>query len=186
MKHIFLSSLMLYTLNMQAQDKQAISKEDPLLLKPQTTAATMKERIVVFPYTAAHASIFPQSKPANLLRHEWNEVEDLLIDAVFQYNLKTKNWYQPPGQKIPASNAPLSLFSVQLHRYNRQYITATNDKGEKLVWVNCLHERVNNQWRKKIVRLNEDNMNQFELKINLSQRRWSDFKINGKILQPEE
>ena len=63
--------------------------------------------------------------------------------------------------------------------YKRQYIPFIEKDGKKKVWVNCFCDNDNNDWEKSIVLTEDGGDCFFNLVINLANKTYSDFEVNG-------
>jgi hypothetical protein len=70
---------------------------------------------------------------------------------------------------------------IDFAKYKRQYIAFTNQKGERVVWVNCFCETFDDDidWTKHYLLVEDGGNCFFNLEINLSQNNYYDFMVNG-------
>jgi hypothetical protein len=71
---------------------------------------------------------------------------------------------------------------IDLKRYKRQYIGVTNEKGEKEVWINCFCIDPHNpkmNWKKEFVMVKGGGNCYFNLKVNLTTKKYYDFDTNS-------
>ena len=54
-----------------------------------------------------------------------------------------------------------------------------NNKGEKVIWINCFCNDCNKNWKKEIIIVKDGGDCYFNLKINLMTKKYYDFLING-------
>ncbi|AEV98146.1 hypothetical protein A4D02_33690 [Niastella koreensis] len=64
-------------------------------------------------------------------------------------------------------------------KYKRQYVAVTNDKGEKIVWVNCFCHVDGFDWKKSIVMVSDGGSCYFNVEINLTRGEYNGFWVNG-------
>lgn len=108
---------------------------------------------------------------ASLTQDEIENIDSLLIVAINNYN----NSLEPNRKKL----------SIDLSKYNyrKQLIAATNNKGEKEVYVNCFcdsfDEYWRNRWKIEIFIVADGGQCYFQFKINLTTTKIYDFGING-------
>ncbi len=109
--------------------------------------------------------IFDKSyKPAKLTLTDINEIVNLINTAVKKHNKTANKYFQienPSG-------------------YYKQFIAATNAKGEKEVWINCLCSIQNEpDWKSRIIGVEDGGSCYFQLKINLTKKIVYNFGVNG-------
>ncbi|MET0753072.1 MAG: hypothetical protein ABWZ66_06850 [Pyrinomonadaceae bacterium] len=120
------------------------------------------DNFVVLYYNPQNESwLFRNAKETALNEKEIAEIENLLKKAVDEYNAKQKE-----PQKI------------DLPKYKRQFVAVINNNGEKEVWANCFAGDFEN-WRKKIVMVDDGGKYFFNVKINLTKKIHYDFMVNG-------
>lgn len=106
--------------------------------------------------------------PTTLNQSDIKKIELLLTNCVDDYNKKLSDNHK-------------QYFSIDLikKRYKRQYVAVVNKKGEKLVWVNCLCQTHNDNWRTSIILVDDGGNCYFNLKINLTKEKCYDLMVNG-------
>ena len=111
---------------------------------------------------AARNRHFKNSKVADLDRVEIRLLFELLNEAVAEYNKKdTLNRIGP------------------LENYKFQFVAVVNEKNEKETWVNSFCSE-HDLWRKVIIGVKDGGSCYFNLKINLSQRKFYQMMVNGE------
>ncbi|HEY3251387.1 MAG TPA: hypothetical protein VGK25_09750 [Ignavibacteria bacterium] len=66
--------------------------------------------------------------------------------------------------------------------YNKQFIGAINDKGEKIIWVNCFCKSEANSfkdWKTRVVMVKDGGNCFFNLKVNVDKNEYYDIFVNG-------
>ena len=66
--------------------------------------------------------------------------------------------------------------------YYRQFVGAINEKGEKIIWVNCFCEKEINffkDWKTNIIMVADGGNCFFNLKINVDKNNYFDVMVNG-------
>jgi hypothetical protein len=112
----------------------------------------------------AQGWIFPaQSRPTNLTKSDFREVEMQLKLCIKEYN----NNFQRENE-----------FNINFNRNKYQLIVIVNNKGEKEVWVNAFCENME-YWKKTIVSVCDGGGCYFNLKINLTKKIYYDLSVNG-------
>lgn len=113
--------------------------------------------IAVIPYTGEWGTGGKNNTPASLTMDDMKKIEFLLQSCV-------------------SRNKDVDL---KREKYRRQYIAMTNDKGEKIVWINCFCGVDNDNWRNSIVMVHDGGSCYFNLKVNLTKGVYYDFWVNG-------
>lgn len=67
------------------------------------------------------------------------------------------------------------------NQYLKQCVVSYNEKGEKIIWVNCLKKKIGheNNWKNGILQILDGGDNYFNLKINMSTKTYSEMYVNG-------
>jgi len=107
--------------------------------------------------------IFKNVKAATLNKQEIIEIEKLTSSAVSKYKRETND----------------NMRNRNLSSYYRQYVAVINSHGEKEVWVNCFCAVDDNGWTNHIVQVDDGGSCYFNLKINLTRKKYSMFGTNG-------
>lgn len=123
--------------------------------------------IAVFPHSE-NQYIFENSNNYQLTNKDLKEIEVLLLKAIDEYNETHKNY-------LHRVNEPF----INLQNYKRQYIAVINSNNEKEVWINCVCNRNNANWKKYIIEVDDGGNCYFNLKINLTKKKFYDFMVNG-------
>lgn len=87
--------------------------------------------------------------------------------------------YAFDDQKRPTINR---VAGRTLDEYDRQFVFAENDKGEKYVWINCFtksQEPDFKNWKTSLVLVKDGGNNFFNVLINLSGNKYEKFDVNG-------
>jgi hypothetical protein len=121
---------------------------------------------VILPYepTADDGIIvaFREGIPAELTANELENIDALLHEAV-------TSW----GSDVN---------SIDLPKYNRQYITIINENKEKEVFINCFWSssiRESGYWKNNFVFVSDGGYHFFQVKINLTKQIITMFSVNG-------
>ncbi len=127
--------------------------------------------IVVFDHYK-HNKDYTDSTHISLNAREINEVDLILKKAVEDYNNHPERYFALRNHK------PVDL---KLEEYKRQYSLSINNKGEKEVWVSCVHNHFaqGDSWKRRIVIACGGGDNFFNVLINLSNHKFYDFRPNG-------
>ena len=87
--------------------------------------------------------------------------EKLLKKSVAKYN-KGNNWS-----------------SINLKKYNRQYVAGINPKSEKIIYINCYCEPNATNWREELSDIMDGGNCFFTLTINLTLQLAEELDVNG-------
>lgn len=121
---------------------------------------------------------FEDTTTATLDEEELKLVESFLIQSVNTYNSKQEKLFQKLTREEPKGNFSKQHFLIDLKTYKRQYVASINPQGEKIVWLNCFcHGEFD--WRTDIIQVKDGGKCFFRLKVNLSQKKYYDFSVNG-------
>ena len=116
---------------------------------------------------------------------------DELIKSILGDKLKYRN---PEPAEIPAAEKLLKecfdkdksgtvdhFLNRNLDEYNRQFIGATDDAGDRILYVNCFAKsgKDDDAWKNKLIVSTGGGNNFFNVKINITKSAYYDLKING-------
>ena len=118
----------------------------------------------IIPYTIADSGLFEKAKPATLTHLEIQEIETLTNKSIVKHNIKTTKWE-----------------TIGKIDYKVQLVPVINEKGEKEVWINCFCSDFGHDWRKDIMYVDDGGSCFFNLKINLSTKKYYDLSVNANI-----
>lgn len=135
--------------------------------------------IAIFDDISTNDFVFKDFKNADYKKEDLIKISTLLIKCLDVYNSKQRIEFQEISKKHPENIFDLNDFIIDLTRYKRQYIFVINNKGEKLVWVNCFCDSLSMDWKKQIIDVEDGGICFFRLKINLSKMNYYDFIVNG-------
>ena len=125
---------------------------------------------VVLKYNPEWYWIFEGVTSSNLSKKELNEIETILQDAITSHNLR-----------YDVGSNDYKHWALELDRYKRQYVPVINQKGEKVIWINffCDDYFYKLNWREEIPIVADGGNCYFNIKINLTTKKYSDLQING-------
>jgi hypothetical protein len=145
---------------------------------PTKPANTVQEKlnydtskITIIPFENNAYLLFDTSNysPSTLTQEDILDIEYLFNECVNEYN-----------SKLSGEEAKQFLYiDLDKRKYKRQYICATNNRGEKTVYVNCFCDYYGNNWKTQIVRVFDWGSCAFQLRINLTHKEYSEFNVNG-------
>ena len=113
-----------------------------------------------------------------LNRNDLFVIDKLVHDAVNFHNDKQKTIHNSWLKKLLGKNVYKEYFFINLPKYRRQYFCSLNDKGEKIVWVNCFCES-KDYWKTSEVFVFDGGNCYFHMMINISTGQVSEFGTNG-------
>jgi len=135
--------------------------------------------IAIIPFDATYSWLFEKAQPTDLNMEELKLIEKIVMDCVSKYNPEQKKQFEEISNKHPNENFRLNDFVIELNRYKRQYIPVINDKGEKEIWINCFCDTWNTDWKKEIIEVMDGGNCYFQMRINLTEKKYFDFMVNG-------
>lgn len=113
--------------------------------------------------------IFKDVTPSNLSNKELVQVEEILQSAIVKHN----NHYVNDSDGF-------NKWGLELKNYKRQYVPVINQNGEKVIWINFFcQDFKHSDWRKEILIVDDGGNCYFNIKINLTTKKYSDLQING-------
>lgn len=135
--------------------------------------------IAIIPLDTTNNWLFENVEATNLSDNELQQVEKLLVDCISNYNLEQEKQFEESVKTNPDYGFDKQDFIITLERYKRQYIAMLNEKGEKVVWINCVCGSSNDSWKKSIIMVLDGGNCYFNLKINLTTKEYFEFMVNG-------
>jgi hypothetical protein len=125
--------------------------------------------IAVIPFNQNSSSVFDKdSKPSTLAEDDFKNLDSLLASCITAYNNSLDELRK--HQRIDLTKT----------RYYKQLIVVINKNGEKEVWLNCLcNTRGGDAWRTKIIMVDDGGNCYFNLRINLTTKKYYNLMVNG-------
>ena len=145
-------------------------KDNDQLAKPSLTSADTSV-IAVLPFDTTQTWIFKRCKQENLSTSDFEMIDSLLMRCVDTYNKQQELRYK--------ENKPIKNYLLDLQKEKRQYIAVLNEKGEREVWVNCFCRTWDRNWKKEIIMVEDGGVCYFNLKINLTAKKYYELMVNG-------
>ncbi|UOQ96128.1 hypothetical protein MUN81_12775 [Hymenobacter sp. 5317J-9] len=68
----------------------------------------------------------------------------------------------------------------KLKVYKRQYVCVIDQKGDKLVWVNCFCQAYDNEWRTKLFLVDDGGNCYYSFIVNLTTGKYYNLLVNGE------
>jgi hypothetical protein len=135
---------------------------------------------VIIPYIKEDNYIFNEGIPVDLTKDDITNIENILQIIIDEYNEKRK-----------INPHPISWMNkeLDLSQYLRQYVPVLNKNGEKEVFVNCIsfnafntfNSNIKEIWNTELILTMDGGSAFFSIKINLNNKTYSDFFINGHL-----
>lgn len=143
-----------------------------------TTLQYDKEIIAIF--DNSKSDLLKNTKKAQLNSNDIIEIDKILKASILQYNVNEEKRLPELQAKYPEEKIDKSWVDIEIEKYKRQYIPYINNKGEKEVWIYCtINRRVHSTWKKEILFAAGGGNYYFEVTVNLSNKTYRDFSING-------
>ena len=134
---------------------------------------------VVLPFSELPVRYRLQSEPRLWNSDDFDEAEILIEKAVSVFNEKRSEDFITFMAENPASNWAQTDLFIELERYYRQYISFSNEKSDRCVWVNCFCRPVGD-WKTHRVRVENGGVCFFSIGLNLDTGKRFDFLVNEK------
>jgi hypothetical protein len=166
---------MIFCLTTLAQTNKNIGKR-------QTDNSNLKidtSKIAIIPFDTVQNWIFKKALPADLTSDDLLAIETLFTNCIDEYNVEKEKEYLKMKEKQPRSKLSKDFYVIDAKRHKRQYIAVINDKGEKEVWINCFCNSWDRNWRKEIIGVEDGGNCFFNLKINLTLKKYYELMVNG-------
>lgn len=135
--------------------------------EPGSTKLNLKDNQTVIPASAkmefAFGRNYKQYEPS---QEDIDLAEKLLKEC---YTKEVSGTYNP-------------FFGRKLEQYNRQFVPAEMEGGDKLIWINCFiyaDAEVQKRWKTDIIYVADGGNAFFNLKINLTRSTYYDLMVNG-------
>ena len=134
--------------------------------------------IAILPYDSIQPWTFKNRRQAELNRKDFKTIEGILNECIDNYNPEKERQFNEINAKHPEYKLRKDNFIIELKNYKRQYIVATNLKGEKEIWINCFCN-TNLNWKKDLVVVKDGGNCYFNLIINLTTGKYYNLSVNG-------
>lgn len=123
--------------------------------------------------------VFDDAKPIKLSPKNLEDIEILLADCIRSYNLEKEEAMKDANSITPKSGVVPNNDIIVLAEYYRQYVAVTNKEGEIEVWINCLCDVSNSDWKDEVMIVFDGGKCYFSLKINLTKHEYYALMVNG-------
>jgi len=129
---------------------------------------TDEYEIAIFPENSKE--IFSGGKRFTPSKEEISAAEKALKSQLKELN----------SDKLNQSDTP--VIDKNLKKYRRQYFGYTNDKGEKILFINCFWRKEKDEsslWLKEQIRVMDGGSNYWNIKFNVEKNVLFDLEVNG-------
>ncbi|WP_026905467.1 hypothetical protein [Pedobacter glucosidilyticus] len=110
-------------------------------------------------------------KSTELTKADLKLIDDLLNEAVNGFN-KRQEKRRKDGKTFGSP--------IDLKKYKRQYIAHKNKEGTREVWINCFcRSHDDTKWKTELVVVEDGGSCFFNLKIDLTNKQYFEFSVNG-------
>lgn len=106
-----------------------------------------------------------QYQPSDLTQQELTKIDSLFLDCIQNYN-----------RSLNSTNFKDKI--VLRTTTKIQMVVATDQKGKKIVWINCMCREIED-WRKRIIKVDDGGACFFNFKIDLTEEKHFDLAVNG-------
>jgi len=146
----------------------------------QTDFKLAESDFVILPFNKDWYWIFKNVKPTELTQTELIEIEKILKIAIEKNNEKQKINLKIHNEEYPKNKRTETGFELEFKGKKRQYVAVINEKGEKEVWVNFFcDDWESDNWKSDIMMVLDGGNCYFNLKVNLTNKSYSELGING-------
>lgn len=123
--------------------------------------------------------IFKNGILSDLSQTELIEAEKILKKAVKENNEIQKQNLKIHNEKYPENKWTETGYELDLNKFQRQYWPVINENGEKVVWINFFCSDNESISTDTIVMVLDGGNCYFNIKINLTNKTYSELSING-------
>jgi hypothetical protein len=160
------------------QKKKVVNKDEINMDIFKIKSDTSKYTIIEF--NEESRWIFEKNcKKTKLTKNDLDNISILINKAVNDYNvqaeIKLKN-LMLENKKVKFNR---NDFIIDFDKYKSQYVAVENQKKEKEVWINCLCGNLANMSKEHVLIVDDGGNCFFNLKINLTTKKYYDFRVNG-------
>jgi hypothetical protein len=122
----------------------------------------------------------PAYKLSDLNDLEIIKCEKLLSQFIDEYNKDAKLNYKGIMKQYPETSLSEDDLTIKLNEYSRQFIPVANERGQKIIYVNCFCHPEEYEYRDKyLVEVMDGGICYFNFKIDLDEMEILDFMVNG-------
>ena len=136
----------------------------------------------IIKFNARDNPIFKNAEQADLSVEEIKSIDKIIFNCIDNYNAEQKKIiadHAKTDTRLPGYPYNIDDLVIDPTKYKRQYIPTINAKGEKEVWINFFCNYDDRDWKKEIILVMDGGNCYFQLKINLTTKKYFDFYVNG-------
>jgi hypothetical protein len=124
------------------------------------------------------------SKLATLSVDEIAEIENIISKRAISYNKHMVAFWDSVSKKFNKNKTqtpgmPYANTIDHPEKYYKQFAAIIDSNGDKIVWANCFCEKLNSDWKKVTVTVDDGGACFFQTTINLTKRIVINFYVNG-------
>jgi hypothetical protein len=169
-------------------------KTSNIVQEPSIADLLDTAKIAILPYDTINCKwLFKDCSQAELTYEDFVTIESLLKECIAKYNVEEEVRFKEMCNKYPQYAPNIRCDSIEITRYWRQYIVVTNQQGEKETFINFFCNQPediiedgdeirfvpSDRWKSGLVIVEDGGSCYFQIKINLSTKKWYDFGVNG-------
>lgn len=138
--------------------------------------ATTGSNYAILKFNSADNWMFAKGEPTDLSIDEISIIEAVLKKCVDSMNVVAEKKYTELKKQDPSTIKE----TIDIQNYKRQFVSVITDKG-KIVWVNCFCDASwATNWDTEILQVFDGGNCFFNLKIDLTTKRYFDVIVNGQ------
>jgi hypothetical protein len=153
---------------------------------PAEVEIKVPEKYTVIELDSSNQDLYENTTPTNLKFYEIQLVDSIIKYAIADHNQKAKDDYQKLLTYYPGMEDNEEGYILDFNDYYRQYIPYINERGEKVVHVNCFCDVTNmngelsgRYWRTDLIQVNDGGNCFFSLYVNLTLETFAHLMVNG-------
>lgn len=155
------------------------TEQNRILTKPGSQFELDKNNYSILTIEPKNDWIFKNGTLSDLSQSELIEAEKILKQAVKKNNEIQKQNLKIHNEKYPENKWTETGYELDLKKFQRQYWPVINEKGEKVVWINFFCSDNEPISTDNIVMVMDGGNCYFNIKINLTNKTYSELSING-------
>jgi hypothetical protein len=130
--------------------------------------------------------IWEKNYPVNLIRDtafRWNPTKNDVEQAeLLLQNFMDKQAKKAKRKGLVNQGDGCPIIHLNMNKYLRQYIGTVNNKGEKILEINCFWKEYCEKfpyWKMRLVKVLDGGSYYWSIKVNLSKKKCFDYWVNG-------
>lgn len=139
-----------------------------------------KSDFVVLPFQEEWDWVFSNAKPTELSQAELIEIEKLINLAIKKNNENEASKLINHNKNYSNDKWKETGYELKIKRFKRQYVPVINQNGKKEIWINFFCDDWGvADWRSDLIQVLDGGNCYFSLKIDLTNKTYSELSING-------